>query len=194
MSPKRYGFGGATCEDYHAIDVRDYARKGLLKPDTWGWTKWSRDDEETGSISFVAGDGCITLKYRVRAHGGDWESVEQRVPLDYTSPPYGGRRPWFLCPRCWRRCAKLYGGARFYCRKCWGLTYQSQREDRSDRLMRRARAIRMRLGGSADMTEFFPPKPKRMHWRTYSRLYQEAKTLENAMNYAILVRFRRYWG
>ncbi len=39
--------GGPTCESYHAIDVRAYARKGLLTPGTSGWTRWyCRPDRE----------------------------------------------------------------------------------------------------------------------------------------------------
>jgi hypothetical protein len=34
----------------------------------------------------------------------------------------------------------------------------------------KAQKIRMRLGGSAVMSERFPDKPKGMHWRTYHRL------------------------
>ena len=34
----------------------------------------------------------------------------------------------------------------------------------------KAQKIRMRLGGSPNMFEEFPDKPKGMHWRTYDRL------------------------
>ena len=36
--------------------------------------------------------------------------------------------------------------------------------------MRRARVLRGRVGGSRNLTERFPAKPPRMHWRTYERL------------------------
>jgi hypothetical protein len=34
--------------------------------------------------------------------------------------------------------------------------------------------IKMRLGGSNDPLEPFPPKPRGMHWRTYERLREQA--------------------
>jgi hypothetical protein len=36
----------------------------------------------------------------------------------------------------------------------------------------------MRLGGSADLTEPLPERPKGMHWRTYTRFYREAEGRE----------------
>ena len=41
--------------------------------------------------------------------------------------------------------------------------------------MEKARAIRQRLGGGADLSEPFPDKPKGMHWKTYYRLQQKAE-------------------
>ncbi|MGD0112423.1 MAG: hypothetical protein ABSD48_11215 [Armatimonadota bacterium] len=50
-----------------------------------------------------------------------------------------GSRVYFRCPRCWRRAQDLYlYGSHFWCRRCHGLVYASQQEDRPQWL-RRAR-------------------------------------------------------
>lgn len=49
---------------------------------------------------------------------------------------------------------------------CDQLVYESQREKSNDRALRRAQAIRTKPGGSANMREPLPDKPKRMHWLT----------------------------
>jgi hypothetical protein len=55
------------------------------------------------------------------------------------------------------------------CRHCYGLAYESQQEPRHQRGLGKAQKIRMQLGGSQNMFEPFPDKPKGMHWRTYDR-------------------------
>jgi len=39
-----------------------------------------------------------------------------------------------------------------------------------ERGLLKAQKVRMRLGGTANMLDDFPEKPKGMHWRTYERL------------------------
>jgi hypothetical protein len=73
-----------------------------------------------------------------------------------------------------RRVAILYGPGRYFlCRHCYDLVYQSQWDNAMYRALHKAQAIRERLGGSANMMQPFPEKPKGMHWRTYERLWWE---------------------
>ncbi len=101
--------------------------------------------------------------------------MRQRVSLDWPPCHYGGRRPWFLCPQCCRRCAILYQSAGdFHCRCCTDLVYPTQHERAADRGLRKEQEIRIRLGGSGSTFEPFPPKPKRMRWVTYHRLWRRS--------------------
>ena len=59
----------------------------------------------------------------------------------HTRCNYGGERRWLLCPRCFRRVAKLYrppDEVLFACRQCHGLTYRSTQchDARLDRLLK----------------------------------------------------------
>jgi len=66
--------------------------------------------------------------------------------------------------------AVLYGPGRYFlCRHCYDLSYQSQRDTKMYWALHRAQDIRRRLGGSANMMEPFPEKPKGIHWKTYER-------------------------
>jgi hypothetical protein len=71
---------------------------------------------------------------------------------------------------CGRRVTKLYGvGRLFACRHCYRLAYASQQESAHRRGLGKSQKIRMRLGGSPNILEEFPDKPKGMHRRTYER-------------------------
>jgi hypothetical protein len=170
-----------TAEETHSVDVRYLHREGLLEPGRWFSLRWSRAGRETGSIRGVV-DGSarpeqVLLLYRHRSGPRtEWEDVHEPVALEWTGCNFGGERPWFVCPGlgCGRRAAILYGEGRYFlCRHCYDLVYESQRENQMTRALRRAQAIRERLGGSANMTKPFPEKPKGMHWRTYERLSWE---------------------
>jgi hypothetical protein len=170
-----------TTGECQSVDVRNLHREGLLEPGHWFSLRWSRADRETGSIrGAVLGDEKaegVILTYRHRSSPGrEWEDVREPVALAWTACNFGGERPWFICPGagCSRRVAILYGPGRYFlCRHCYDLAYQSQRDNAMDRALHKAQSIRERLGGSANMMEPFPEKPKGMHWRTYERLWWE---------------------
>ena len=186
-SGNRYRFDKKTTTDkYQAMDIRYLQRNGLLSPG-WGFSlSWSRAGRQTGSIRAVVYRDHVILSYRHRGGlSSEWEAVKEPVSLEWTPCNFGGERPWFVCPGvvnevvCGRRVATLYGpGKYFLCRHCYELSYESQREHKMHRALRRAQNIRQRLGGSANMMEPFPKRPKGMHKRTYARLLREYEEAE----------------
>lgn len=113
--------------------------------------------------------------------------------------PLGGRRAWWACPWCARPCATLYaprsGVPRWTCRRCLGWPYPSQREGAAARADRRARRLAARLGEPfpwlADALAAPPPRPPRMHRRTYARLREAWETVADAAEMAWLARALR---
>jgi hypothetical protein len=143
-----------------------------------GWfpCAWTRGGERVASINVQAQRDAVTLKYQNRSYGEDWSDIEQRVAIAWTPCRFGGERPWFVCSvtangvYCGRSVINLYGaGPLFACRHCYRLAYPSQQEPARRRGLGKSQKIRMRLGGSPNMSEEFPDKPKGMHWRTYER-------------------------
>lgn len=190
-----------TTGEHRSIDVRAWARDGSLTPGNHFFCSWSRGGERTATIGVEVAPlpfdrdraWLLVLDYRYRRGGGEWEDVRQPVFLAWTPCRYGGVRPWFRCSAdgCGRRVALLYGAGRYFaCRHCYRLAYDSTREDVGNRHLSRAQAIRRRLGGSANMLEPFPPKPKGMHWRTYLRLWREEHAAEEAYDAAFWMK----WG
>lgn len=164
------GCGGKrTTSGMWRLDVRWLYREGLLTPGRCSPVNWSRNGQKAASIVIDAHERHVTLKYRSRPPGGDWEEKEYSVDLQWTACHLGGQRPWFLCPRCGRRVAVLWGGDIYACRHCHKLAYPSQREAPHDRLLSRALKIRDRLGWD----DAYGPKSKGMHWKTFHRLVQK---------------------
>ncbi len=164
-----------TTESQHTIDIRYLKKHGGLTQGRVGALTWSRWSKQTGVIAFAIQADCLHLNYRYRKQREDWEDVKQIIPFERTPCNYGGFRTWFLCPECQKRVVLLYGVEKlFLCRHCYGLTYASQQEGVPERLMRRARKIRERLGASANLMEPILFKPRNMHCKTFSRLPREA--------------------
>lgn len=174
----RYGYYGGssdTTEDYRSLDIRRWRRDGLLTTGrSFGWN-WTRNDETIASIQVRVQVASVVLVYRYRKNGGDWIDESYTVSIDRTQCNLGGTRPWFICPvrGCGRRVALLYGGAIFACRRCYRLSYASQRERRHDRSARRADRIRDKLEWEPGILNGEGSKPTGMHWRTFERLRAE---------------------
>ena len=155
-----------VCEDHHRLDVRSLARDGLLTGSST--VTWSRVGHVTGTVA-INGDGdSVKLTYAL-----DGQEIEERVALSRTPVHFGGHRFWFLCPGCERRIAILYGGERFRCRHCHDLRYRSQRESERHRAISRIQRVRMKLGGTGNLIQPRPPRPRYMHTRTFERLIRQ---------------------
>jgi hypothetical protein len=168
-----------TCEICQWIDVRRWGSEGRLNPGQTFPCSWACDGEPFGTIGVRIEPTSAILSFRARSWDSlEWQNVEQRVPIVWTACHLGGGRPWFRCTAysngqyCGRRVAKLYlgGSLLFACRRCYGLAYASQLESSRYRGVLRAQRIRMSLGGSPNLFDAFPSRPKGMHRSRYNRL------------------------
>jgi hypothetical protein len=172
----RYPGGGKnTVESCRSVDVLRWNKLGYLRsPRRFSWT-WTRDGKQVTSINVETYRHSATLKYQNRSYGEDRRCrAAYRHRMDAVS--FRWRATWFVCSvaanggYCGREVTKLYGAGRlFACRHCYQLAYASQQESAHQRGLGKSQKIRMRLGGSPNMLEEFPNKPKGMHWRTYER-------------------------
>jgi hypothetical protein len=186
----RYGTKSTT-DELRNIDVRRWAREGMLQPGYRGGWQWSRNGQQVASIRMRAEADRVILSYRHRSGGGDWKDEGYPVYIARTACPLGGSRAWFICPAvgCRRRVAILYGGTIFACRRCHQLAYDSTREDASDRATRRADHIRMRLSWEPGILNGDGPKPKWMRWRTFQRLVDRHDEHVSRSMHAAAVKF-----
>jgi len=190
----RYAGGGKnTVENCRSIDVLRWNKLGYLRSPRWFSWAWTSDGERVASINVETQRHYVLLKYRSRSYGEDWSDVEQRVAIAWTPCRFGGEQPWFVCSvaangvYCGRRVTKLYGAGRlFACRHCYRLAYASQQESAHQHGLGKSQKIRMQLGGSPNMLEEFPNKPKGMHWRTYERWRRIHDAAEERSNIGLM--------
>jgi hypothetical protein len=142
---------------------------GLLKPIVGGNVRavvWHVDGR-LDKLGVVPGKtGVLFIK-----RDDDGQLWALFVPYVTTTTMFGGHRKWFQCPGCRRPCRVLYGTNGLRCRQCRRLGYASQSEAPPWRAQRRACNIRRRLGARGNSLDApFPPKPRRMRWKTYEAL------------------------
>ena len=119
-------------------------------------------------------DGELPVEMRIDARSPDAAAIELRhvtrnneqreisytVRLAATRPPLGGWRWWFICPSTGQLCGKLFlplGGHCFLSRAAYRLGYACQRENRRDRLLRKASKLHRALGGDGAYASPLPP-------------------------------------
>ena len=164
------------------LDINELLRKRLLRPGALN----------CGPMTFAGpryvADGTfwydlledMEIDVRVQ-HPEDPSASSNTIRLERSLSSLGAVRFWFRCPLSDRRVAKLYlppGSGVFGSRPAHGLAYRSQRISRLERAYERARRVRQRLGGTANLRERFPQRPPRMHRRTYQRLLAQASRAE----------------
>jgi hypothetical protein len=175
------GGGGPTVEGEFAfrIDIDALRRDGLIRLGARAgcvirFSHPYRDlDVECETHIDGPWNDWVRLKYEMTDY---WTSeplkIDDKVYLAPTRPHFGGLRWWFVCPHLNRRVRKLYlplSRRHFWSRRAYELAYASQRETKYDRALRRARKLRLTLGGDPTDDEY-PDKPPRMRWATYIRL------------------------
>ncbi len=197
----RYG-GRPIAEHCLRIDLTWMLRTGRAceGSEISGTLHWTCGGSPSGSISYRAvmnqpGEERLVLNY-TRGSGDDAEKVLQSVYLCHTTPNYGGKRWWMICPYHGIRVGKLYlppGGDRFASRQAWRLGYQSQRDAPRDRPFERLFRIQKKLGCETGW-EAGIRRPKGMWHRTYERLedrYWELDAECAAQMMAMVLRFGR---
>lgn len=130
--------GRPFVSDCIALSIDDLARAGMIRTGEAAscvveWTGANRTRDGTQSVQVRvdptrSGRLNLALQYCVTRAGDARDMV---LPVKLTTSPtcYQGRRHWFVCPACYRRCGKLHlppGQEVFACRRCFSLWYRSQ--------------------------------------------------------------------
>jgi hypothetical protein len=156
------------------LDVRELHRAGAFKGG-WKTFPW---------VSFRC--PCIekmrAAKFMIHIELQN-QTVPQNIWVEWTWCNFGGSRPWLRCPFCERRVARLFKGlSGYYCRACCGNpVYESQRRSKKARAYLQAYRARQRLGGSRPVLDPVPPRPYRMKHKTYARICERIKRLEEPL-------------
>lgn len=161
-------------------------RKYLESGFRWGTVTWSRNGNQTGSISIsttIDEHPIIRLWYtRTSRQTEEKRDLDYNLDLETTPCHYGGKRWWFICWHCKRRCSTIYLNESdiFLCRRCNNLAYESQNQNRRGVWFQVGKILdldeRGKLPQSRGAYEFYKGKPT----RNYLKLLHTYHELERA--------------
>ena len=166
---------GPSLEEIPHLDVRALKRGGLFdQSSSNGTIKWTNIGLTECALEYAYADSTLSISYAVKTLQTASETVSEHIFIDRTTCNYGGTRTWFSCPNCNARKAILYcASKRFLCRQCYGLNYSSQNEVYADRMIRKARKLRSKMGASMDLQQPISERPHGMYRATFERLIQK---------------------
>lgn len=187
-----------TDRDCLKLDVNEFTE--ILGEDGQyaGTYSWERGGDRTAQVGWRTDDEYpeeLTLTFAATV-GGDEQEFTQHIRITHTECNFGGTRPWWRCPFCSDRVAKLYaapGEPRFACRECQKFGYVSSRASgNTDRTLRmRYNRIRKKLGGEptnpAWPEPYVPDRPKGMHQDTYDDLVRDLHRAQDAWHDKVMI-------
>ena len=189
-------------EQFIDLDIRQLQRVDGLEPgEVYNLHKHERG-EKCEVFSIVVSKEYLELRY-IACSDQESRFPTQKIKLARTPCHFGGYRPWFLCPgnQCGKRVAILYGPHPMLCRHCWGIVYQSQREDKLQRMFRKLRSIESSYTGwPNDSAPSDRTRPVGMHKRTFRLLQEKHQLLYTDIQFAQIEELRRFdelldeWG
>ena len=103
-SGRRRSYAGRLeTDDFSSLDIRLLSREKLLVPGIRYSGQWSEGDRVATLELRVQCDSFVLI---FKPFSSD-TTVEHWLDIETTPCQFGGRRPWFKCPRCDRRVAVL---------------------------------------------------------------------------------------
>lgn len=159
-------------DDYLFLCIFDLRKGGFLDVERFRFSlKW-RDRSPQEFIVHVCNDRLVFIE--------QGESTPTwSIGLLWTHPHYGGRRPWFACPGCGSRVAKLaFTKGSMLCRLCLGTpAYLSKNGTDLDAVMDQIVKIRRHYGivGLCGGTIY---RPKLMRRKKFARVKARLEKLE----------------
>src|ERR1700686_1955317 len=108
------GYGSGQWQNYDAkstvegtmtLNIFKLSHEGYIVP---GAIHSGTFTAGTSTMGFSLRDDLLTLQYSFSSGPHAGQDMRYGIQIVTTQPHYGGRRPWFLCPTCDRRAAKLY--------------------------------------------------------------------------------------
>ena len=153
-------------EQQKSISIGFLIKNKLLYVGSTGFLELSINGKNVDSVKFEILDNGITLD-------------QEFLYFGYTPSKYSrGVQTWFICPECKKRIFTAYLANYWSCKRCHNLNYASQHRWTPYRLLGNAQLLRVRLGGSPDITRPFPEKPEGIQQKKYDKLKTRALKAE----------------